>query len=469
MHAYPNASGRPATQTRGFTLNVSRHRIFLRLVTTLSTLTFVIILMTVYAVHVAPNFAYMGYVLRPAEPGFLLLGILLAVLPSAVLPVRLERPSGVALWMLYILAFIPSMVIPYLALPQEAVDMLPLSLSIAFGFAIVLAITQLRVLAVPRLRLPHWAFWIIFTALSTLLVISITRDFGLTMSLPSLFDVYTVRGAYKEVDASALARYAVTWIGNVIGPFLIALGLLRRTPALLATGVALQLLIYGTTGFKSVLFSTLLLAALFVAMAFQRRYFGAILSVGAASLVILTTAFDALFNTIVFSSLFVRRLIATPGILTGWYYDFFVDRPKALLGHSVLEPWVDYPYDRLPPLLIGQNYFGNEATYANANVWADAFANFGVAGIVAYSVLLGLLLWSFDVATGRRDATNTTMAGLVLGVPTFTLTNSALTISLVTHGVLLALIIVYFMPRFNAVSRSNPRASTVDPPSKSRA
>ena len=469
QHADPNAKAPPELRERGFALRTSRERIVLRVVTVLATLIYVVLLMTVYAVRVAPNYDYMGYVLEPAGPGFLLLGVLVAFLPSTVLPVHLHRPSGVALWMLYILAFIPSMVIPYLALPRDPTELLPLTLTLAVGFCIVLMLTRLPLLAIPRLKLPRWVFWLAFGTLGALLVNSIARTFGLTTSLPSLADVYVVRGEYKETEASLLARYAVTWIGNVIGPFLIGLGLLRRAPLLLTSGLALQLLIYATTGFRSVLFSALLLAALFIAMAFQRRYFGAILSVGAASLVTLTVVLDALFDTIVFSSLFVRRLLATPGILTGWYYDFFVDRPKALLGHSVLEPWIDYPYDRLPPLLIGRAYFGNEATYANANVWADAFANFGLAGILAYSVLLGLLLWAFDYAAGQRDARTTTLAGLMLGVPAFTLTNTALNVSLVTHGVLLAWLVVYFMPRIAGRSRSPAHTPTLKSSSAHRA
>jgi hypothetical protein len=138
------------------------------------------------------------------------------------------------------------------------------------------------------------------------------------------------------------------------------------------------------------------------------------------------------------------RMTALPGLLTGYYYEFFSSHPQAHLGHSILSSLVDYPYAVEPPYLIGARYFHSASNDANANIWADAYANFGYAGIVLFTILFAILLWLYDsIATGSR---NTRVAALAIGLPAFALANGGLLTSLLTNGVALAMLLVYLMP-----------------------
>jgi hypothetical protein len=96
-----------------------------------------------------------------------------------------------------------------------------------------------------------------------------------------------------------------------------------------------------------------------------------------------------------------------------------------------------------PPYLIGALYFHSASNDANANIWADAYANFGYAGIICFTLLLAILLWLYDSIAVNRD---TRLAALAIGLPAFALANGGLLTSLLTNGVVLAMLLTYLMP-----------------------
>ena len=80
---------------------------------------------------------------------------------------------------------------------------------------------------------------------------------------------------------------------------------------------------------------------------------------------------------------------------------------------------------------------------ANANIWADAYANFGYAGILCFTLLLAILLWLYDSMAVNRDMR---LAALAIGLPAFALANGGLLTSLLTNGIVLAMLLMYLMP-----------------------
>jgi energy-converting hydrogenase Eha subunit A len=137
------------------------------------------------------------------------------------------------------------------------------------------------------------------------------------------------------------------------------------------------------------------------------------------------------------------RMTALPGLLTGYYYEFFSSHPHAQLGHSIFKSLVDYPYAVQPPYLIASTYFHNAAMESNANLWADAYANFGYVGIIVFSLLLAFALWLYDSMAFGRDKR---LAALVIGLPAFALANTGLLTALLTNGIGLVMLLVYLMP-----------------------
>jgi hypothetical protein len=103
-----------------------------------------------------------------------------------------------------------------------------------------------------------------------------------------------------------------------------------------------------------------------------------------------------------------------------------------------------YPYSLNPPQLIGDVYFGSHEMSANANIWADGFANFGFIGILGVSLVLGLVLFLYDSLAARIEFP---VACVLLVIPAITLANSALLTCLLTHGLGFALLVALFIPQ----------------------
>jgi hypothetical protein len=80
----------------------------------------------------------------------------------------------------------------------------------------------------------------------------------------------------------------------------------------------------------------------------------------------------------------------------------------------------------------------------NANIWADAYANFGYAGVVGFTLILAAFLWFYDRVAQNVDRR---AAVVLLVVSALTLANSALLTCLLTHGMMLALLVITQWPR----------------------
>ncbi len=90
---------------------------------------------------------------------------------------------------------------------------------------------------------------------------------------------------------------------------------------------------------------------------------------------------------------------------------------------------------------------------SNANLWADAYANFGYIGIIVFSLLLAFVLWLYDSMAFGCDKR---LAALVIGLPAFALANTGLLTTLLTNGIGLVMLLVYLMPpRLNEHSRGH--------------
>jgi hypothetical protein len=138
-------------------------------------------------------------------------------------------------------------------------------------------------------------------------------------------------------------------------------------------------------------------------------------------------------------------MILLPGLISGYFYEFFSINPKAYLGHSIFSSFINYPYSSTPPIVVGEHYWGQSiiTANANANIWADGYANFGYIGMVLFSILLGFILWIYDSISSKI---NFKIAVLMLCIPAFSLSNSALLTTILTHGIGLTILLLYLMP-----------------------
>jgi hypothetical protein len=137
------------------------------------------------------------------------------------------------------------------------------------------------------------------------------------------------------------------------------------------------------------------------------------------------------------------RVFATPGHVGWYYYDYFSTHSLYRLSHSFLSWLGPSAYDVDPPQLIGAVYFHHTGTDANANLWSDAFANFGFAGMIVFTVICGISLLVADALGRGRDAR---VAGPMLGIVGLSLASSGFFTTILTQGLALGCILMALMP-----------------------
>jgi hypothetical protein len=429
-----------------------------RILVIVGTLTYLFVLHWVYVEMISPRFSYMGYTYHPPDLKYLVSAWLIGMIPSLWMPIAHKRPSQLVYWMLYVLVLVPASMIPLYTLHADPGKLLLFAFLLMASFALLGVIYVLPLFPIPRIKIPPLLFWFVIILLSLVFYLQIVSVFGFRFHFVPLLDVYRVRYEYRDVlsESGVFVAYAIGWQSQVINPLLIITGLVRKKLSLLIIGVLGQIMIYSITGFKSVFFSGVFLFILWFVMKQNRNRFGLCMIWGMVGLVCLSYLVDSLTQSLTATSLFVRRTIITPGLLTGYFYDFFSENPKALLAHSILKDVFHYPYHLDPSNLIGYLYEGDAETSANANIWADAYANFGMWGVLAFTLLLAFVLWTYDSLAKSREHL---IGSLLLAVHSMTLSNSALLTSLFNHGLGLTWLIVYLMPKTSLSLEKNPIGS----------
>ena len=402
------------------------------------------VLLWVYATILSPLFSYEGYKLAWPGPLTMVWLMLLALGPAPFLPHTLSRPSALIVWWLYLAAYIPSILVPALSLSMPWEKLLPLHLSLALSMGLLCLVCFSRPLAIGHMKLSPTVFWSIF---ALIWLAGLAFASGTSTVLTNVGSVlkgateYEIRGQVDRIvtGGNRILAYVLGELGQALNPFLIALGIVRHRSLYLAAGIIGQLIVFGVTGFKTVILSVIFLPLVFVVIRRWRGNFGLALTSGVIAIMLACVIVDRASGSIFFSSLFTRRTLAGPGLLTGFYFDHF---------SQVSHAGIAYHLHRDASMLdasreIGLVYFGSSNVDANANLWAEGFADLGVPGILGFTMITALMIWLYDSIAHSR---NLALAVLLAVMPAVGLSNSAPTTVLITHGGLAAAILLYLVP-----------------------
>lgn len=374
--------------------------------------------------------------------------VAICLIPILFLPIKLTRPSGLIVWWLYATVFIPSTLLPKLSLSLGLAKLLPLELTLLGCMAFLSAVSSGRVLAVPRLAVNPKIFWPVLLGVWTACLLFVCSHFNfatLFANLASLFlggSEYTIRNGFLEElsQTGRILGYTTGQVGEALNPFFIAYGLVYRRWLFLILGVFGQLMIFAVLGAKSILFSTVFLVLVYVMTQRFRANFGLALS-GLLILVVLASAgLDLRSGNIFASSITSRRTLMDPGLLTGFYFEHYSQVSHAGIGYHFGSKGAAVP---APSYEIGLVYFGDEHIDANANLWAEGFADFGLPGTIGFTVLLAGMMWIYDSIAARH---NSTWAILLVAMQAFALSNSPPMTVLLTHGGLASAFLLWSAP-----------------------
>jgi hypothetical protein len=398
-------------------------------------LAYVVAVEWAYAEHISSLYVWSGFVYMPPRWIDLAIVLLMAWLPALVMPKALRLMSQAVVWAMYAIVYVPSILVTFHV--HGVRSELHLTL---FGAMVLLAIGQ----RIPRSAAISVGFdsrWhrAVVAVLGVAGIVFIAIRFGISFDLPNPQDVTDTRTDYKAArDPGSFTAYAIPWLGRAVFPFLLILGLRDRRWVLVVIAAIGSMMVYSTAGFRSSLFVPFLVVAAYLLV---RRGQDARIIPWALAAVVFVSGWLATLGLTSALSLLVRRPIMLPGQLTGYYFDYFSDHPQYQLRHSVLSFIGSPPYDsgQTAADLIGETYLNGG--HANANVWADAMANFGLIGVFVFTMLLVIGLWVADRLTMHHVPAVLVTIGAIAG---FTFSNTGLLTGSFSAGVgalvLLALI-----------------------------
>lgn len=414
---------------------------------------YVVGLFLVYRYFITPNYPVYQY--RQIDLLLHICVLSLAVVPALWLPVSLSRPTQLVYWFLYMLVYVPSVFLPFYTLTMKPERIIPLVITIGLAFFSLGRIYNLPLLKIEVKQFRHKAsvFWTIFIAIFIVIYTLFLSKFGVPEGFVTLNQIYAERAEFKETIAQGgpiitrLFTYLVSWQMYVFSPLLLAFGIRTRKWIYFLLGVTSEMIIYLTAGFRTALFLPIFIVGLAIILHSKGRYFSNYILGGSLGLLTVSATLSKLSGPNLFTSIFVERLMLTPGLMTGFYYEFFSVNKHTLMAYR---EWFavliqqSYPYDASPPYLIGETYYTMyNGSHANANLWATSFGDFGLVGILVFTGILGVVFWLYDSFSENKD---TKTATLLLAGPTLVLSNSGLITSLITHGLLVALMMVYLLP-----------------------
>lgn len=380
---------------------------------------------------VAQTFAYEGFVIvTPVDAARLVVVVLALIGLSFLLPRRLANPADYVVVGLFDISFVPFCT--YWALSSQPWWQ---GLLVTIYWGLVLIVDRLPLRLTSRyVEGAQSAMILTAIGLTALGVVLIVAGGHLTLRL-SLGDVYAVRSTWAS-EGSWISTYLFPWLANTLLPLLLVHAWKkRRLGEVLVLGFTAYML-FTSTGMKAYLFMPALVAVVLLVSAWRPPT--SIVPVGLGIFAGAMLLLDTITRSVAWSSLGIRRILLVPARLTSVYLEFFTVNPVTRLSDSILfRGWLQYPYPTSVSRMIGA-VLGQPSMNANTGLAADGFTNFGVVGSLVWAVLLGILMRLLRAATEHRE--NRQEAWAVAAMWPVVLLDSALTTSLLTHGLALGLL-----------------------------
>lgn len=313
---------------------------------------------------------------------------------------------------------------------------------------LVFLLMNLPSISIPQLKqsqsLAIRTFIFIFLPVAAFLLIYKYLTFTTNFNIEK---VYEIRAEYLKTNIP-FAGYLFNWVAYVINPILFAFFLVKRNLLLLAFTIVLQIFIFSNTGCKTFLFALPLILCL-MWMVTQKSCI-VYMTLGLSGVIISGILSLWLIGDEWILFLFARRTLLVPAQLSFFYYDFFSKDGFLFFScHKIFRFFLEYPYDVNPAHMIAATYLNRPECNATVGMYADAYMNFGFVGLILWSILLSLFLKFIDSCSKKKDLR---IVIATITMPVIVLLESPLLTSLLTHGVFLALLILFLLPKIRNIN-----------------
>ena len=392
-----------------------------------------------YVIQLSPHYGYSGFTVSIFPLGYL--ASLLAVLAFSPFVVRLlgeDMPSSILVSFINYLYFIP--LTSYYACKGAS--------SVFFAWSLlywaVLLLLQYRL---PILRLAPFPVKHLHTAMklltlgSILLVFFISgryTGFRLTFDLLNVYDIRTEALSYS---IPTIFAYLLTMM-TVTLSLLILYWLQKKKYVIVALLCVTYLFYFSIAAHKSVFFFLfLVLACWLLYREWMLRWLPGLL----ALVPIVAILEERLIGSIYLMALFLRRMLYVPTSLGERFFQYFSDNPLNLAQNGIMGNFsFDNIYSIDLPRLIGE-YTRDVNLSANNGMLGQLFTDFPVpVGLLLLPLILVICFRLLDLTAGNLGKKILLPFCLFYAV---VFANSAWSVVLLTHGFLLACLLLYIFPK----------------------
>ncbi|HBI72830.1 MAG TPA: hypothetical protein DDY59_06555 [Lachnospiraceae bacterium] len=389
-----------------------------------------------YVYIISPSYSYAGFSLN-IDYIRLIESYLFVVLLSLTVNSKIDRPSNFLIWMLLVGSIIPTLSFYALHSGNRLYTYM-----IIISYLLIYIISKLPLMKISILKQGYKiGFSFIFILLIAVSVWLISRG-GLQQLSFGFTDIYKHRENMDAIINVGIWSYINIWVFKVINPALIGWSLWKKKYLYLCVFVLLQIIFFGISAHKSVLFIALLILILYFVLNMKNMINWA--SLGLVIMIAISSMVYKLCDNIWLASLFIRRVFFVPAQLNYAYYELFHNIGHVYLSNSIFAHFIKYPFQYPTPLMVGNYLLGITDTWANNGFLGTSYMHFGFWGMIVFSFIVGVLVWLVDILIYNRLPLWLGLSIIVM--PFFSLfTSSDLFTSLLTHGIIICLLILWLL------------------------
>lgn len=387
-----------------------------------------------YYSFVSPEYSYSGFLWSP-EPVKYVESWLLYCVFMVILSHKLRRPSDCFILMMFVGVLAP--LLSFYGLANQ--DRFHLYL-VLFGYLLIVLFSRGRPIRLPMIRGGRVLALTTSFLLTALVLFWLIYSGGLSCFNLDVSKVYEYRRVVGPQTNIGVFAYLNIWVFKVFNPILFAWALYKRRYGLAVGVLLLQVVFFGISSHKSVLFYPIVILFVYYYFSWTRAL--SIVPLGIVAVFLISGICWFAIDWIMPVSMFVRRVFFVVAKNTFDYYTFFSTHELVFWSSSFLSSVIEYPYHINPARLIGE-WQGTEASVNNTFL-STGYMHAGSYGIVLYGVLAGLLFRFIDSLAGKGLP-----QWLVLAVcitPIFSLISSAdFPTALLTHGIGVAVLMLFLI------------------------
>lgn len=283
-------------------------------------------------------------------------------------------------------------------------------------------------------------FVLFFSILSVIVVLAnLATSTGGRMIL-NFSDVYIYRQEFSDLSFGGVFGYLNSWVFKFFITIIFAWSLQKKKYLYILLSIISFLLLFAFSGHKSVFIGLILVLLFYFLYKNKSKIRSTIILLGFLSLFFINIIFHWYSDEIFLQSLLIRRLLLLPSYLNYIYIDFFSTNEHLWWSNSFLKSFISNPYHKDLPFIIG-NHLGHPDMDANTGFLASGFAQGGVFAVALYTILAIIIFNTISLFANKIDKY---LSMSIIIVPIYSLvTSSDFPVTLLTHGLLIAVIILY--------------------------